>query len=158
MLSVVPLMAGGGLFETGAGGSAPKHVQQVEAENHLRWDSLGEYLALTESFRHEQDKNDNARAGVLGDTLDRAIETFLDEGRSPSRKAGEIDDRGSHYFIARYWADELAKQTDDTELASGFEKIAAELRNNEETILQELLDVQGSPADLGGYYLSLIHI
>ncbi|MCT1684177.1 NADP-dependent isocitrate dehydrogenase [Corynebacterium appendicis] len=152
MLSVVPLMAGGGLFETGAGGSAPKHVQQVEAENHLRWDSLGEYLALTESFRHEQDKNDNARAGVLGDTLDRAIETFLDEGRSPSRKAGEIDDRGSHYFIARYWADELAKQTDDTELASGFEKIAAELRNNEETILQELLDVQGSPADLGGYY------
>lgn len=152
MLSVVPLMAGGGLFETGAGGSAPKHVQQVEAENHLRWDSLGEYLALTESFRHEQEKNDNARAGVLGDTLDRAIETFLDEGRSPSRKAGEIDDRGSHYFIARYWADELAKQTDDTELASGFEKIAAELRNNEETILQELLDVQGSPADLGGYY------
>ncbi|MDK8625738.1 NADP-dependent isocitrate dehydrogenase [Corynebacterium appendicis] len=152
MLSVVPLMAGGGLFETGAGGSAPKHVQQVEAENHLRWDSLGEYLALTESFRHEQDKNDNARAGVLGDTLDRAIETFLDEGRSPSRKAGEIDDRGSHYFIARYWADELAKQTDDTELASGFEKIAAELRDNEETILQELLDVQGSPADLGGYY------
>ena len=152
MLSVVPLMAGGGLFETGAGGSAPKHVQQVEAENHLRWDSLGEYLALTESFRHEQEKNDNARAGVLGDTLDRAIETFLDEGRSPSRKAGEIDDRGSHYFIARYWADELAKQTDDTELASGFEKIAAELRDNEETILQELLDVQGSPADLGGYY------
>ena len=152
MLSVVPLMAGGGLFETGAGGSAPKHVQQVEAENHLRWDSLGEYLALTESFRHEQDKNDNARAGVLGDTLDRAIETFLDEGRSPSRKAGEIDDRGSHYFIARYWADELAKQTDDAELASGFEKIAAELRDNEETILQELLDVQGGPADLGGYY------
>ncbi|MGV0431794.1 NADP-dependent isocitrate dehydrogenase [Corynebacterium sp. 20_84] len=152
MLSVVPLMAGGGLFETGAGGSAPKHVQQVEAENHLRWDSLGEYLALTESFRHEQDKNDNARAGVLGDTLDRAIETFLDEGRSPSRKAGEIDDRGSHYFIARYWADELAKQTDDAELASGFEEIAAELRDNEETILQELLDVQGGPADLGGYY------
>ena len=152
MLSVVPLMAGGGLFETGAGGSAPKHVQQVQEENHLRWDSLGEYLALTESFRHEQDKNDNARAGVLGDTLDRAIETFLDEGRSPSRKAGEIDDRGSHYFIARYWAEELAKQTDDAELASGFEKIAADLRDNEETILQELLDVQGSPADLGGYY------
>ena len=152
MLSVVPLMAGGGLFETGAGGSAPKHVQQVEEENHLRWDSLGEYLALTESFRHEQDKNDNARAGVLGDTLDRAIETFLDEGRSPSRKAGEIDDRGSHYFIARYWAEELASQENDAELASGFEKIAAELRDNEETILQELLDVQGSPADLGGYY------
>ena len=152
MLSVVPLMAGGGLFETGAGGSAPKHVQQVEEENHLRWDSLGEYLALTESFRHEQDKNDNARAGVLGDTLDRAVETFLDEGRSPSRKAGEIDDRGSHYFIARYWADELAKQTDDAELAKGFEKIAGELRDNEETILQELLDVQGGPADLGGYY------
>ena len=152
MLSVVPLMAGGGLFETGAGGSAPKHVQQVEEENHLRWDSLGEYLALTESFRHEQEKNDNARAGVLGDTLDRAIETFLTEGRSPSRKAGEIDDRGSHYFIARYWAEELATQSDDTELASGFKQIAAELRDNEEQILQELLDVQDSPADLGGYY------
>lgn len=152
MLSVVPLMAGGGLFETGAGGSAPKHVQQVEAENHLRWDSLGEYLALTESFRHEQEKNDNARAGVLGDTLDRAIETFLTEGRSPSRKAGEIDDRGSHYFIARYWAEELASQKDDTELASSFEKIAADLRDNEEQILQELLAVQGEPADLGGYY------
>ncbi|WP_087117233.1 NADP-dependent isocitrate dehydrogenase [Corynebacterium urinipleomorphum] len=152
MLSVVPLMAGGGLFETGAGGSAPKHVQQVQEENHLRWDSLGEYLALTESFRHEQEKNDNARAGVLGDTLDNAIETFLDEGRSPSRKAGEIDDRGSHYFIARYWAEELASQEADAELASGFKKIAAELRDNEEQILKELLAVQGEPTDLGGYY------
>nr|VDG62441.1 Isocitrate dehydrogenase [NADP] [Streptococcus thermophilus] len=152
MLSVVPLMAGGGLFETGAGGSAPKHVQQVQEENHLRWDSLGEYLALTESFFHEEEKNDNARAGILGHTLDRAIETFLDEGRSPSRKVGEIDDRGSHYWIARYWAEELASQQDDTELASGFETIAKDLADNEEQILQELLDVQGEPADLGGYY------
>ncbi|MCQ4624161.1 NADP-dependent isocitrate dehydrogenase [Corynebacterium sp. CCUG 69979] len=152
MLSVVPLMAGGGLFETGAGGSAPKHVQQVQEENHLRWDSLGEYLALTESFFHEEEKNDNARAGILGHTLDRAIETFLDEGRSPSRKVNEIDDRGSHYWIARYWAEELASQEDDTELASGFETIAKDLGDNEEQILQELLDVQGDPADLGGYY------
>ncbi|MCQ4626510.1 NADP-dependent isocitrate dehydrogenase [Corynebacterium sp. CCUG 65737] len=152
MLSVVPLMAGGGLFETGAGGSAPKHVQQVQEENHLRWDSLGEYLALTESFFHEEEKNDNARAGILGHTLDRAIETFLDEGRSPSRKVNEIDDRGSHYWIARYWAEELASQEDDTELASGFETIAKDLAGNEEQILQELLDVQGEPADLGGYY------
>ncbi|EFK54891.1 NADP-dependent isocitrate dehydrogenase [Corynebacterium genitalium ATCC 33030] len=152
MLSVVPLMAGGGLFETGAGGSAPKHVQQVQEENHLRWDSLGEYLALTESFFHEEEKNDNARAGILGHTLDRAIETFLDEGRSPSRKVNEIDDRGSHYWIARYWAEELASQEDDTELASGFETIAKDLGDNEEQILQELLDVQGEPADLGGYY------
>ena len=152
MLSVVPLMAGGGLFETGAGGSAPKHVQQAQEENHLRWDSLGEYLALTESFFHEEEKNDNARAGILGHTLDRAIETFLDEGRSPSRKVNEIDDRGSHYWIARYWAEELASQEDDTELASGFETIAKDLAGNEEQILQELLDVQGEPADLGGYY------
>ena len=152
MLSVVPLMAGGGLFETGAGGSAPKHVQQVQEENHLRWDSLGEYLALTESFFHEEEKNDNARAGILGHTLDRAIETFLDEGRSPSRKVNEIDDRGSHYWIARYWAEELASQEDDTELASGFETIAKDLGDNEEQILQELLVVQGEPADLGGYY------
>ena len=152
MLSVVPLMAGGGLFETGAGGSAPKHVQQVQEENHLRWDSLGEYLALTESFFHEEDKHDNARAGVLGRTLDRAIERYLDEGRSPSRKAGEIDDRGSHYYIAAYWADELAKQDEDAELAAGFTTIAKDLADNEAKITEELLAVQGKPADLGGYY------
>ena len=107
---------------------------------------------MTESFFHEEEKNDNARAGILGHTLDRAIETFLDEGRSPSRKVNEIDDRGSHYWIARYWAEELASQEDDTELASGFETIAKDLAGNEEQILQELLDVQGEPADLGGYY------
>lgn len=152
MLSVVPLMAGGGLFETGAGGSAPKHVQQVQEENHLRWDSLGEYLALTESFFHEEDKHGNARAGILGRTLDRAIERYLDEGRSPSRKAGEIDDRGSHYYIAAYWADELAKQDEDAELAAGFTAIAKDLADNEAQINEELLAVQGSPADLGGYY------
>ena len=152
MLSVVPLMAGGGLFETGAGGSAPKHVQQVQEENHLRWDSLGEYLALTESFFHEEEKNSNARAGILGHTLDRAIETFLDEGRSPSRKVNEIDDRGSHYWIARYWAEELASQSDDAELAEGFKSIAKDLADNDDKINEELLSVQGEPADLGGYY------
>ena len=152
MLSVVPLMAGGGLFETGAGGSAPKHVQQVEAENHLRWDSLGEYLALAESFRHEKNTNGNDKAGVLADALDQATEKLLDEGKSPSRKVGEIDDRGSHFWLALYWAEALAAQSDDAELASVFGPIAEELRNNAETIDRELLDAQGSPADLGGYY------
>lgn len=153
MLSVVPLMAGGGLFETGAGGSAPKHVQQVQAENHLRWDSLGEYLALAESFRHEQNNNDNAQAGVLADTLDRATETLLNEGKSPSRKVGEIDDRGSHFYLAKYWAEELAAQTEDASLAETFKPVAEVLGAGEEQIAQELLDVQGSAADLGGYYL-----
>ena len=152
MLSVVPLMAGGGLFETGAGGSAPKHVQQVQEENHLRWDSLGEYLALAESFRHEKNSNGNERAGVLGDTLDRATETLLNEGKSPSRKVGEIDDRGSHFWLSLYWAEALATQTEDSELASVFEPIAAELRENAEQIDKELLDAQGGAADLGGYY------
>lgn len=152
MLSVVPLMAGGGLFETGAGGSAPKHVQQVEAENHLRWDSLGEYLALAESFRHEKNTNGNDKAGVLADALDAATEKLLDEGKSPSRKVGEIDDRGSHFWLALYWAEALAAQSDDAELASVFGPIAEDLRNNAETIDRELLDAQGSPADLGGYY------
>lgn len=152
MLSVVPLMAGGGLFETGAGGSAPKHVQQVEEENHLRWDSLGEYLALAESFRHEKNANGNARAGVLADALDKATEQLLDEGKSPSRKAGEIDDRGSHFWLSLYWAEALAAQSDDAELASVFAPIAAELRDNAEQIDAELLAAQGQPADLGGYY------
>lgn len=152
MLSVVPLMAGGGLFETGAGGSAPKHVQQVQEENHLRWDSLGEYLALAESFRHEKNTKGNEKAGVLGDALDRATETLLNEGKSPSRKVGEIDDRGSHFWLARYWAEELAAQSEDADLAATFAPVAAALAENAETIDAELLAVQGSPADLGGYY------
>ncbi len=124
MLSVVPLMAGGGLFETGAGGSAPKHVQQVEEENHLRWDSLGEFLALAESFRHELNAHGNAKAGVLADALDKATETLLDEGTSPSRKVGENDNRGSHFFLTLNWAKELAAQSDDAELAKAFKPVA----------------------------------
>ena len=153
MLSVVPLMAGGGLFETGAGGSAPKHVQQVEEENHLRWDSLGEFLALAESFRHEQQSNGNEKAGVLAAALDRATERLLNEGKSPSRKVGEIDNRGSHFFLAAFWADELANQADDSELAEKFTAVAKKLNEQADEIAQALLDVQGSPADLGGYYL-----
>ncbi|MDY5785892.1 NADP-dependent isocitrate dehydrogenase [Corynebacterium sp.] len=152
MLSIVPLMAGGGLFETGAGGSAPKHVQQLQEENHLRWDSLGEFLALAESLRLEADHG-NDRAGVLATALDKATETLLEAGKSPSRKAGEIDNRGSHFYLALFWAEELAKQTDDADIASTFAPVAEALRSNEEKIAAELLEVQGSPADLGGYYL-----
>jgi len=152
MLSVVPLMAGGGLFETGAGGSAPKHVQQVQEENHLRWDSLGEYLALAESFRHEKNTNGNDKAGVLAAALDQATEKLLDEGKSPSRKVGEIDDRGSHFWLSLYWAEALAAQTDDAELAEVFGPIAKDLRDNADVIDKELLDAQGNAADLGGYY------
>ncbi|HAT1249429.1 TPA: NADP-dependent isocitrate dehydrogenase [Corynebacterium striatum] len=152
MLSVVPLMAGGGLFETGAGGSAPKHVQQVEEENHLRWDSLGEFLALAESFRHELNAHGNAKAGVLADALDKATETLLDEGNSPSRKVGENDNRGSHFFLTLNWAKELAAQTDDAELAETFKPVAEALEAKKDEIVKGLLDVQGSPADLGGYY------
>ncbi|WP_286205585.1 NADP-dependent isocitrate dehydrogenase [Corynebacterium afermentans] len=152
MLSVVPLMAGGGLFETGAGGSAPKHVQQVEEENHLRWDSLGEYLALAESFRHEKNTNGNDKAGVLAAALDKATEKLLDEGKSPSRKVNEIDDRGSHFWLSLFWTEALAAQSDDAELAEVFGPIAKDLRDNAETIDRELLDAQGNAADLGGYY------
>ena len=152
MLSIVPLMNGGGLFETGAGGSAPKHVQQLVEENHLRWDSLGEFLALAASFEHLATRYDNPKAQVLADTLDRATGTFLNENKSPSRKAGELDNRGSHFYLALFWAEELAKQTEDAELAKAFEKVASELRSNEDTIVKELLEVQGSPADIGGYY------
>ncbi|GAA1763186.1 NADP-dependent isocitrate dehydrogenase [Pseudarthrobacter sulfonivorans] len=152
MLSVVPLMNGGGLFETGAGGSAPKHVQQLLKENHLRWDSLGEFLALAVSFEHLATTTDNARAQVLADTLDKATGTFLLENKSPSRRAGELDNRGSHYFLARYWAEELAQQTEDAELAASFSAVAGELVSNEETIVGELAAVQGSPVDIGGYY------
>ena len=152
MLSVVPLINGGGLFETGAGGSAPKHVQQLVKENHLRWDSLGEFLALAVSFEHLGQKTGNARAQILADTLDRATATFLEENKSPSRKAGEIDNRGSHFYLALYWAQELSKQTEDAELAAAFAELAKTLADNESKINEELLAVQGSPADIGGYY------
>lgn len=152
MLSVVPLMAGGGLFETGAGGSAPKHVQQLVEENHLRWDSLGEFLALAESLRHFANTEGNTKAGILADALDRATETLLNEGYSPSRKVGEIDNRGSHFFLTLNWAKELAAQTDDTALAETFAPVAAQLEENKDTIAAALIDVQGTPVDLGGYY------
>jgi len=152
MLSIVPLINGGGLFETGAGGSAPKHVQQLVKENHLRWDSLGEFLALASSFEHMAVTTGNARAQILADTLDRATGTFLDENRSPKRKVGEIDNRGSHFYLALYWAQELASQTDDSDLAAAFAAVADALASNEETINAELLAVQGSPADIGGYF------
>ncbi|MGO1566753.1 MAG: NADP-dependent isocitrate dehydrogenase [Brachybacterium sp.] len=152
MLSVVPLMNGGGLFETGAGGSAPKHVQQLVEEDYLRWDSLGEFLALAESLRHLARTADNARARVLADALDRATGTLLNEGRSPQRKLGSIDNRGSHFYLAMYWAQELAQQSEDTELAAAFGPIAKDLVDGEQTIAEELLAVQGKPADIGGYY------
>ncbi|WP_288026820.1 NADP-dependent isocitrate dehydrogenase [Arthrobacter sp.] len=152
MLSIVPLIAGGGLFETGAGGSAPKHVAQLIKENHLRWDSLGEFLALAVSFEHLAVSKGNARAQILADTLDRATGTFLLQNKSPKRKVGEIDNRGSHFHLAKFWAQELAAQASDAELAADFAAVAAELTDNEETIISELLAVQGSPVDLGGYY------
>ena len=152
MLSVVPLMAGGGLFETGAGGSAPKHVQQLVEENHLRWDSLGEFLALAESLRHFANTAGNAKAAVLADALDRATETLLNEGKSPSRKAGEIDNRGSHFYLTLNWAKELATQTEDADLAAVFAPVAEALAAAESEITATFIDVQGSPADLGGYY------
>ncbi|MDH6711135.1 isocitrate dehydrogenase [Kitasatospora sp. MAA19] len=152
MLSVVPLMAGGGLFETGAGGSAPKHVQQLVKENYLRWDSLGEFFALAASFEHLATSTGNARAQVLADTLDRATGSFLNEDKSPSRRLGGIDNRGSHFYLALYWAQELAKQTADAALAQAFEGLAKTLGEQEKAIVDELIAVQGSPVDLGGYY------
>ncbi|MFI1577496.1 NADP-dependent isocitrate dehydrogenase [Embleya sp. NPDC020630] len=152
MLSVVPLMDGGGLFETGAGGSAPKHVQQLVKENYLRWDSLGEFLALAVSFEHLAQSVGNARAQVLADTLDRATGTFLDNDKSPSRRLGGIDNRGSHFYLALYWAQELAAQTEDAALAEAFAGLAHTLREQEQTIVDELIAVQGKPADIGGYY------
>lgn len=151
MLSVVPLMNGGGLFETGAGGSAPKHVQQLLAENYLRWDSLGEFFALAASFEHLATVTGNARAQVLADTLDRATGTFLNEDKSPTRRVGGIDNRGSHFYLALYWAQELAA-SDDAELAAAFGPLAEKLAAAEPTIVDELVAVQGSPADIGGYY------
>lgn len=152
MLSVVPLINGGGLFETGAGGSAPKHVQQLVKENYLRWDSLGEFLALAVSFEHLATSTGNARAQILADTLDRATGTFLDENKSPSRKVGGIDNRGSHFYLALYWARELAAQTEDAELAGAFAALAKTLGDQEQTIVDELIAVQGKPADIGSYY------
>ncbi|MFE5614259.1 NADP-dependent isocitrate dehydrogenase [Streptomyces sp. NPDC056524] len=152
MLSVVPLMAGGGLFETGAGGSAPKHVQQLVKENYLRWDSLGEFFALAASFEHLATTTGNARAQVLADTLDRATGTFLNEDKSPTRRVGGIDNRGSHFYLALYWAQELAAQTDDAQLAEAFDGLAKTLTEQEDTIVSELNAVQGSPAEIGGYY------
>ena len=153
MLSIVPLIAGGGLFETGAGGTAPLHVEQLVQENYLRWDSLGEYFALAASFEHLAQTTGNPRVQVLADTLDRATGTFLEEDKSPARKVGEIDNRGSAFYLALFWAEELAKQTDDPDLAAAFSPLAKELRANERVINEELLAVQGAPVDLGGYYL-----
>lgn len=153
MLSIVPLMNGGGLFETGAGGSAPKHVQQVQKENHLRWDSLGEFLALAASLEHLSQVSGNQQAQVLADTLDKATGEFLDTNKSPSRKVGELDNRGSHFYLAMYWAQALAAQTADKALAAQFKPVAQQLADNEAAIVAELNGAQGIPGDLGGYYL-----
>ncbi|HEX2849327.1 MAG TPA: NADP-dependent isocitrate dehydrogenase [Acidimicrobiales bacterium] len=152
MLSIVPLLRGGGLFETGAGGSAPKHVQQLLKENYLRWDSLGEFLALAASFEHLGDKTGNKRAQVLADTLDRATASLLEENKSPARRLGQIDNRGSHAYLALYWAQELAAQSVDPALAELFAPVARALAESEAKIAQEMLDVQGHPVDIGGYY------
>jgi isocitrate dehydrogenase len=152
MLSIVPLLNGGGLFETGAGGSAPKHVQQFLEENYLRWDSLGEFFALAASLEHLAVTTGNAKAQVLADTLDRATGTFLEEDRSPGRKIGTIDNRGSHFYLGLYWAQELAQQTADAELAGKFTELAKALNDAEARIVEELVAVQGKPVEIGGYY------
>jgi len=152
MLSVVPLMNGGGLFETGAGGSAPKHVQQLVKENYLRWDSLGEFFALVPSFELYAEQAGKPGAKVLADALDRATGTFLNEDKSPTRKLGGIDNRGSHFYLALYWAQELAQQTEDADLAAAFAPLAERLAADEQKIVEELIAVQGQPADIGGYY------
>jgi isocitrate dehydrogenase len=152
MLSIVPLMKGGGLFETGAGGSAPKHVQQFVQEGHLRWDSLGEFLALAESLEHLSNTSKNEKAKILAETLGRANTKFLDNRKSPSRKVNELDNRGSHFYLALYWAQALAEQTEDKDLQARFSKLAQELGDNEVKILEELMAAQGQPVDMGGYY------
>jgi len=160
MLSIVPLMNGGGLFETGAGGSAPKHVEQFLSENHLRWDSLGEFLALAVSLEHLAITNKNTKAQILADTLDDATGKLLDNGKSPSRKAGELDNRGSHFYLALYWAEALANQSKNSDLKEEFSSIAKQLFNNESVIVNELNQIQGSPVNIGGYYEpneSLVH-
>jgi isocitrate dehydrogenase len=153
MLSIVPLMNGGGLFETGAGGSAPKHVEQFLEEGHLRWDSLGEFLALGVSLDHFGEKNGNKKATVLAETLDDATEKFLDNDKSPSRKVNELDTRGSHFYLALYWAEALANQNKDLELKEQFTKVDALLKQKESNIVQELIDAQDKSMDIGGYYL-----
>jgi isocitrate dehydrogenase len=152
MLSIVPLMNGGGLFETGAGGSAPKHVQQLVEEGHLRWDSLGEFCALAASLEHLSGATNNKKAAVLGSALDAATEKLLDTNKSPSRRVGELDNRGSHFYIALYWAESLAAQSDDAEMQAYFKPIAVELAKNEAKIIDELNAAQGAPVDIGGYY------
>jgi isocitrate dehydrogenase len=152
MLSIVPLMNGGGLFETGAGGSAPKHVEQFLQEGYLRWDSLGEFLALAVSFEHLFNTTGNAKAKILGETLDLATEKFLENDKSPARKVGEIDNRGSHFFLTLYWAQALADQSTDLELKAHFTPIAAELTAQENTINSELINGQGKAVSIGGYY------
>jgi isocitrate dehydrogenase len=153
MLSIVPLMAGGGMYETGAGGSAPKHVQQLVEENHLRWDSLGEYLALAVSLEDLGIKTGNQKAKLLAKTLDAATGKLLDNRKSPSPRTGELDNRGSQFYLATYWAQELAAQTEDPALAARFKALAETLAGNEQKIVGELAAVQGTPADIGGYYL-----
>ena len=152
MLSIVPLMAGGGMYETGAGGSAPKHVQQLLEENHLRWDSLGEFLALAVSLEELGIKENNARAKLLAKTLDAATGKLLDNDKSPSRRTGELDNRGSHFYLAKFWAEELAAQDEDAELKQQFATLAQTLADNEAKIVSELAEVQGKSVDVGGYY------
>jgi len=152
MLSIVPLMAGGAMFETGAGGSAPKHVEQFLEEGHLRWDSLGEFLALAESLDHMGRASGNAKAKIFAEALHKANTKFLDSDRSPSRKVGELDTRGSHFYLAMYWAEALAAQTQDKELQARFSKVAKQLQENEAKIIAELKAAQGRPVDIGGYY------
>ncbi len=152
MLSIVPLINGGGLFETGAGGSAPKHVQQLVGEGHLRWDSLGEFCALAASLEHLGNVTDNPKAMVLAKTLDAATGKLLDENKSPGRKVGQIDNRGSHVFLATYWAEALAAQDDDSDLKAHFTPIAEKLSASVDTIISEIAEHQGKPVDLGGYY------
>jgi isocitrate dehydrogenase len=152
MLSIVPLMNGGGLFETGAGGSAPKHVQQFTKENHLRWDSLGEFLALAVSLEHEAKTNNNPKAQIIADALDNATVSLLQNGKSPSRKVNQLDNRGSHFYLALYWAKELANQTADSKLQAKFAPIADALMRDEAKIVEELNAVQGVAMDIEGYY------
>jgi isocitrate dehydrogenase len=153
MLSIVPLMAGGGMYETGAGGSAPKHVKQLVEENHLRWDSLGEFMALAVSLEDLGIKTGNTQAKVLAKTLDAATGKLLDNNKNPSPKTGQLDNRGSQFYLAMYWAQALAEQTDDPVLQERFASLARSLAENEQTILKELADVQGKPAEIGGYYM-----
>jgi isocitrate dehydrogenase len=154
MLSIVPLMAGGGMYETGAGGSAPKHVQQLVEENHLRWDSLGEFLALAVSLEDLGIKTGNDKAKILGKTLDAATGKLLDNNKNPSPKTGQLDNRGSQFYLAMYWAQELAAQTEDKALQTHFAPLAKALTDNEQKITEELKAVQGKPVDIGGYYMA----